>query len=116
MKKKDLLRLDILSSRTPNEIKKEAPELFSTLATRTGLTRKAVLEKKLADASAEIKKELSKIDLSSDRLGNRDPKEILKESILKERKSRIDREKSENEIGRASCRERVERAEVSENG
>jgi len=97
MKKKDLLRLDILSSRTPNEIKKEAPELFSTLATRTGLTRKAVLEKKLADASAEIKKELSKIDLSSDRLGNRDPKEILKESILKERKSRIDREKSENE-------------------
>src|SRR5690625_5983542 len=97
MKKKDLLRLDILSSRTPNEIKKEAPELFSTLATRTGLTRKAVLEKKLADASAEIKKELSKIDLSSDRLGNRDPKEILKESILKERKSRIDREKAENE-------------------
>src|SRR5690625_7130637 len=88
MKKKDLLRLDILSSRTPNEIKKEAPELFSTLATRTGLTRKAVLEKKLADASAEIKKELSKIDRSSDRLGNRDPKEILKERILKEGKSR----------------------------
>ncbi|MBX2968264.1 MAG: hypothetical protein KF803_02750 [Cyclobacteriaceae bacterium] len=85
MNKQDLLQLEKLGTRSPKEIEKMQPALFTKLSERASISLKNTVEAKLKDASPEIKASLKKIDFSADKLGKADLKVAISENLLEGR-------------------------------
>ena len=87
MNKQDLLQLEKLASLSPNEIEKQQPALFSKLSERASISLKNNIEKKLINASPEIKDRLREINFNPAILGKLDVKTVLSKKLLNEIRS-----------------------------
>jgi len=81
MNKQDLLKLEKIASLTPAEIKKQQPALFKKLGERASIKLKNNAITKLKKAPKDIRDNLAKLDFNPAKIGSRDIKAVLYESL-----------------------------------